>query len=88
MRPSRCTTWCSRQRKDPGTGRLVDPYLSDAQWRDIAEELMHRLCLAPRGDSGGVRWVAIRHADDHVHVVATDAPVDERTARPGNQPVS
>ena len=62
------------------TGRLVDPYLTDAQWRDIAEEFMHRLGLAPRGDPGGVRWVAIRHADDHVHVVATLARVDGKRA--------
>ena len=41
---------------------------------------MHRLGLAPRGDPGGVRWVAIRHADDHVHVVATLARVDGRRA--------
>ena len=66
--------------KDPSTGRLVDQYLSDDQWRDIAEEFMHRLGLAPRGDPGGVRWVAIRHADDHVHVVATLARVDGRRA--------
>ncbi len=33
--------------KDPATGRLVDPYLTDDQWRDIAEEFMHRLGLAP-----------------------------------------
>ena len=64
--------------KDPATGRLVDRYLTDEQWRDIAEEFMHRLGLAPRGDPGGVRWVAIRHADDHVHVVATLARVDGR----------
>ena len=66
--------------KDPATGRLVDRYLTDEQWRDIAEEFMHRLGLAPRGDPGGVRWVAIRHADDHVHVVATLARVDGKRA--------
>ena len=66
--------------KDPHTGRLVDRCLSDDQWRDIAEEFMHRLGLAPRGDPGGVRWVAIRHADDHVHVVATLARVDGKRA--------
>ena len=54
--------------KDLTTGQLVDRYLTDEQWRDIAEEFMHRLGLARRGDAGAVRWVAIRHADDHVHV--------------------
>jgi hypothetical protein len=49
--------------KDPASGRLVDPYLTDDQWRDIAEEFMHRLDLAPRGDPGGVRWVAPQGSD-------------------------
>ena len=66
--------------KEQTSGRLVDRYLSDEQWRDIAQEFMHRLGLAPRGDSGGVRWVAIRHADDHVHVVATLARLDGKRA--------
>jgi hypothetical protein len=66
--------------KDQASGRLVDPYLTDEQWRDIAQEFMHRLGFAPRGDPGGVRWVAIRHADDHVHVVATLARIDGKRA--------
>jgi hypothetical protein len=66
--------------KEQASGRLVDPYLSDDQWRDIAQEFMHRLGLAPRGDPDGVRWVAIRHADDHVHVVATLARLDGKRA--------
>jgi hypothetical protein len=66
--------------KEQTSGRLVDRYLSDEQWRDIAQEFMHRLGLAPRGDPDGVRWVAIRHADDHVHVVATLARRDGRRA--------
>lgn len=70
--------------KDETTGHLRDPYLGDAQWRDIAEEFMHQLGLAPRGDPGGVRWIAIRHADDHVHVVATLARVDGRRASLSN----
>ncbi len=58
-------------RKDPETGELVDRWLSDAEWADIAETYLDRMGLAPRGDDLGVRWVAVRHADDHMHVVAT-----------------
>jgi len=71
-------------KKDPETGVMVDPYLSDAQWRDISEEYVDRLGLAPRGDELGVRWVAVRHADDHVHVVATLARQDGRRVFPRN----
>jgi len=67
--------------KDPQTGRLVDPYLDDAQWADIAREYMDRIGLASRGDDGGVRWIAVRHADDHVHIVATLARQDGRRPR-------
>ena len=37
-----------------------------------------RLGLARRGDDNGVRWVAVRHADNHVHVVATLVRQDGR----------
>jgi len=71
-------------RKDPETGVLVDRYLTDTAWRDIAETYLDRLGLAPRGDDLGVRWVAVRHADDHVHVVATLARQDGRRVFPRN----
>ena len=32
--------------------------------------------LAPEGDDLGVRWVAVRHAADHIHIVATLARQD------------
>jgi hypothetical protein len=37
---------------------------------------MHRTGFAPKGDEAGVRWVAFRHADDHIHIVATLARQD------------
>ena len=37
---------------------------------------MHRTGLAPAGDDLGVRWVAVRHAADHIHIVATLARQD------------
>jgi hypothetical protein len=71
-------------RKDPGTGALVDRHLSDGEWRDIAATYLDKMGLAPRGDDLGCRWVAVRHADDHVHVVATLARQDGRRVFPHN----
>jgi Relaxase/Mobilisation nuclease domain len=71
-------------RKDPASGELADRYLSDDDWRDIAETYMDRLGLARRGDDLAVRWVAVRHADDHVHIVATLARQDGRRVWPHN----
>jgi hypothetical protein len=61
---SRCITW----RSAPAPG---DRLLSDAEWADVAGQYVQHLGLAPAGDQDGVRWVAVRHADNHVHVVAT-----------------
>ena len=68
--------------KDPNTGQLRDRLLSDAEWADIAAEYLDRIGLAPRGDPDGVRWVAVRHADDHIHVVATLARQDGKRVWP------
>jgi hypothetical protein len=70
--------------KDPKTGRLLDRPLSDAQWADVAAEYLHQIGLAPHGDEQAVRWVAVRHADDHIHVVATLARQDGRRVFPRN----
>lgn len=61
-----------------------DPHLTDAQWRDLAEDVVHRTGLAPSGDPGGCRWVAVRHAEDHIHLVVTLARQDGRPARTSN----
>jgi hypothetical protein len=68
--------------KDPDTGQLRDRLLSDAEWADVAAEYLDRIGLAPRGDADGVRWVAVRHADDHIHVVATLARQDGKRVWP------
>ncbi|MGH9059625.1 MAG: relaxase/mobilization nuclease domain-containing protein, partial [Acidimicrobiales bacterium] len=47
-----------------------DRELTDAEWADVVADLVHRAGIAPRGDPGGCRWVAVRHAVDHVHVAA------------------
>ncbi|WP_146779104.1 relaxase/mobilization nuclease domain-containing protein [Actinomadura craniellae] len=53
-----------------------DPILTDAQWADIAHRVMDRVGLAPAGDDEAVRWIAVRHAADHIHLVATLARQD------------
>jgi hypothetical protein len=55
--------------------------LSDAEWARVAAAVMDRTGLAPEGDELGVRWVAVRHAPDHIHLVATLARQDR--IRPG-----
>jgi hypothetical protein len=70
----------------PGYGKPVwhcsvraaseDRVLSDAEWSQVAAQIMHRTGLAPEGDNLGVRWVAVRHAADHIHLVATLARQD------------
>jgi len=51
-----------------------DPILSDDQWQHIAQRLMQATGI----HQAGCRWVAVRHADDHIHLVAT--LVSERTS--------
>lgn len=61
-----------------------DPELSDDVWAEIAHEVMDRVGLARYGDDGGVHWAAVRHADDHVHIVATLAREDGERLRLSN----
>ena len=51
--------------------------LSDDEWAQVACDIMDRIGLAPYGqDDDAVRWVAVRHAADHIHLVATLARQD------------
>ncbi|MDP9792945.1 hypothetical protein J2S43_001457 [Catenuloplanes nepalensis] len=56
-----------------------DRQLSDAQWGRIAAEAMAQIGLAPHQDVDAVRWVAVRHGADHIHIVATLVRQDRRT---------
>ncbi|MFG2314811.1 relaxase/mobilization nuclease domain-containing protein [Streptomyces tendae] len=47
-----------------------DPLLSDEQWGDIARRVVAATGIDP-GDGAGCRWAAVRHADDHIHIIAT-----------------
>ena len=57
-----------------------DRILSDQQWGHIAAEVMAAVGLAPHGDRNAVRWVAVRHDDYGIHLVATLVRQDGRTA--------
>ncbi|GAA2537108.1 relaxase/mobilization nuclease domain-containing protein [Pseudonocardia hydrocarbonoxydans] len=45
-----------------------DRVLTDTEWAEIARELLAGSGIASSDDVGGPRWVAIRHADDHIHI--------------------
>jgi hypothetical protein len=54
-----------------------DKMLSDDEWAHIAHDVMNRTGLAPYGqDDEAVRWIAVRHGADHIHLVAMLARQD------------
>ncbi|MEW2622727.1 mobilization protein [Streptomyces sp. NPDC048106] len=55
-----------------------DRHLSDAEWADIAQRIVEAAGIAPPGDDLACRWVAVRHADDHIHILATTVREDGR----------
>jgi hypothetical protein len=69
--------WHCSVRAAPG-----DKMLSDDEWAQIASDVMHRTGLAPHGqEDDAVRWVAVRHGADHIHLVAMLARQDFRRPR-------
>lgn len=66
IRPPRRPVWHCSVHNHP-----ADRILSDEQWGSITAEFVDAVGVAPSDDPGGARWVAVRHADDHVHIVAT-----------------
>ncbi|MFI9580421.1 relaxase/mobilization nuclease domain-containing protein [Streptomyces sp. NPDC052236] len=56
-----------------------DRILSDEEWGDIARRIVAATGIDPGGaDSAGCRWAAVRHADDHIHIIATLVREDGR----------
>ncbi|MFD5385278.1 relaxase/mobilization nuclease domain-containing protein [Streptomyces sp. NPDC127074] len=55
-----------------------DRHLSDAYWADIAQRVVEAAGIAPPGDELACRWIAVRHADDHIHILATTVREDGR----------
>lgn len=68
--------WHCAVRAAPG-----DRLLSDAEWGQVATGIMNRTGLAAEDDWFPVRWVAVRHAADHIHIVATLARQDGQRPR-------
>ncbi|MCZ4103046.1 relaxase/mobilization nuclease domain-containing protein [Streptomyces sp. H39-C1] len=58
-----------------------DRHLSDPEWEQVARRVMEASGIAPAGDPDGCRWVVVRHAEDHVHIVATTVRADLTHAR-------
>ena len=71
--------WHCPLRTAPG-----DRVLTDAEWAYVAADLMHRTDIAPRGDEGACRWIAVRHDEESIHVVAVLARQDGASARTPN----
>ncbi|GGU55594.1 mobilization protein [Streptomyces albospinus] len=58
--------WHTSVRAAPG-----DRTLSDDEWADIARRVVAATGIDPGDGEPGCRWAAVRHADDHIHIVAT-----------------
>ncbi|MBB5081483.1 hypothetical protein [Nonomuraea endophytica] len=63
-----CTTLTAR----------TDRPLADVEWAHVAVLLLDAAGIAPLGDVEACRWIALRHARDHIHLVATLARQDGR----------
>ncbi|RUP68586.1 hypothetical protein SSPNP10_07560 [Streptomyces sp. NP10] len=55
-----------------------DRPLSDTEWADVAQRIVAAAGIAPDGDDLACRWIAVRHADDHIHILATTVREDGR----------
>ncbi|WP_432104100.1 relaxase/mobilization nuclease domain-containing protein [Streptomyces sp. bgisy091] len=58
--------WHTSVRADPG-----DRILTDEEWAGIARRIVAATGIDPGEGQSGCRWAAVRHADDHIHIVAT-----------------
>ncbi|MGA4902640.1 relaxase/mobilization nuclease domain-containing protein, partial [Streptomyces griseoincarnatus] len=48
-----------------------DRILSDQEWGDVARRMVAAAGIDNPEEGAGCRWAAVRHADDHIHIVAT-----------------
>ena len=58
-----------------------DRWLDDEEWNAVAQRIVHATGIAPDEDPDGCRWIAVRHAEDHIHIVATLVRGDLRNPR-------
>ncbi|GGZ37670.1 hypothetical protein GCM10010343_75850 [Streptomyces avidinii] len=68
--------WHVAVRNHPG-----DRILSDAEWGEVAVAMVAAAGIAGHGDEQACRWIAVRHAPDHIHLLATLARQDGRHPR-------
>ncbi|MFE0137324.1 relaxase/mobilization nuclease domain-containing protein [Streptomyces sp. NPDC059037] len=68
--------WHCPVRTAPG-----DRYLNDAEWAEVARRVVAATGIAPEGDDQACRWIAVRHAEDHIHILATTVRADGRRPR-------
>ncbi|MFE5031328.1 relaxase/mobilization nuclease domain-containing protein [Streptomyces sp. NPDC056683] len=68
--------WHCPVRTAPG-----DRYLTNAEWAEVARRVVAATGIAPEGDDKACRWIAVRHADDHIHIMATTVRADGRRPR-------
>ncbi|MFE0192610.1 mobilization protein [Streptomyces sp. NPDC058989] len=48
-----------------------DRILTDEEWGDVARRMVAAAGIDDPEQGTGCRWAAVRHADDHIHIVAT-----------------
>ncbi|MEV7868781.1 relaxase/mobilization nuclease domain-containing protein [Streptomyces sp. NPDC088124] len=48
-----------------------DRILSGEEWGEIARRIVAATGIDPGDGRPGCRWAAVRHADDHIHIIAT-----------------
>ncbi|MFJ5599906.1 relaxase [Micromonospora parva] len=53
--------------------------ISDSTWANMAVQMLTEVGIATTATDPGLRWIAMRHAEDHVHIVATLVREDGRT---------
>uniref|UniRef100_A0AAU2JY74 Mobilization protein n=1 Tax=Streptomyces sp. NBC_00049 TaxID=2903617 RepID=A0AAU2JY74_9ACTN len=64
-----------------------DRILSDEEWGEIARRVVAATGIDPGDGEPGCRWAAVRHADDHIHIIATlvcedgSSPYDFRSGK-------
>ncbi|MFF3498983.1 relaxase/mobilization nuclease domain-containing protein [Streptomyces sp. NPDC003247] len=68
--------WHCPVRTAPG-----DRYLTDTEWAEVARRIVHATGIAPEDNEKACRWIAVRHADDHIHIMATTVRADGRRPR-------
>ncbi|MFG2139830.1 relaxase/mobilization nuclease domain-containing protein [Streptomyces sp. NPDC048650] len=68
--------WHCPVRTAPG-----DRTLTDEEWATVARRVLAATGIALDGDDQACRWIAVRHAPDHIHIVATLVRADRTRPR-------